>query len=606
MDRVIGIDLGTTNSVVAYYEQGNPVVIQNAEGTKTTPSVVLYKGPGEIVVGDLAKRQMVTQSKATVRSIKRFMGMRYSEITPEKLQGIAYDLVEGPNDSILIDVGWTKVTPEQVSAEILKKMRATAEEFFGEPVERAVVTVPAYFNDNQRAATKHAAEIAGLDVVRIINEPTAAALAYGVDKTMSQRIAVFDFGGGTLDVTILEIDKDVLEVKSTRGDTFLGGDNIDQAIYADAVRRFLEKSGVDLSADTQAEQRLLEASEKVKCELSTTTETLMSLPFIGAGPSGPLHYNEPFTRERLAELIKPLLPRAIECCQAAVVDAHLTPASISNVLLVGGSTRIPAVREVVRQFFGRDPNHNLNPDEAVAIGAAVQGSIIIGGLREVLLLDVTPLSLGIELSGGVFTTLISRNSSIPTAVHKTFTTVRDAQTSVRVHVLQGERKIAHENLSLGYFVLTGVTPAPKEIPEIDVCLQIDANGMLQVSATDVTSGASNSITIETVGRVSGAEAEALVASAESAAEDDRTFMRRAVLTHRAEEIMDKMQALLADERRVLELDKMQRVKKAIFGFDVARSRGDLFELEAAYELLNEVNHELTEDYLMRQYDQLAE
>ncbi len=605
MERVIGIDLGTTNSVVAYFEQGRPVVIQNATGGKITPSVVWYKSPGEIVVGELAKRQALTNPKQTIRSVKRFMGARFSELG-EKRRGITYDLVEGPDDSVLIDVGWCRVTPEEVSAEILKHLKRTAEEFFGEPVDKAVITVPAYFNDNQRAATKRAGELAGLDVLRIINEPTAAALAYGVDRSSEQKIAVFDFGGGTFDVTILEIDKDVFEVKSTRGDTFLGGDNIDDLIVEALISRFRAETGVDLSLDIAALQRLREAAERVKCELSGTTESIASVPFIASGASGPLHLHYSLSREWLNELIRPLFPRLLECCRCALEDARLKRNELSNVLLVGGSTRIPAVQELVKEFFGREPSRTLNPDEAVAIGAAIQGAIISGSLREVLLLDVTPLSLGIETEGGLFSVIIPRNSSIPVAVHKQFTTVRDNQTSVKIHVLQGERRVAAENHSLGWFRLEGITPAPKEIPAIDVCFQIDANGLLHVSATEVTSGISNSITIHSFTQVTPEQAEEMVAAAQAAADQDLLHIRKQALRRMADEIIDGLTRILENQERPLDPLTAQNIRETIFKFDVAFSRGELPEIERAYEMLKELGDMFSSRILSQRLETLED
>ncbi|MCX7626449.1 MAG: molecular chaperone DnaK [Candidatus Sumerlaeaceae bacterium] len=606
MERVVGIDLGTTNSVVAYFEQGQPIVIHNAEGSTLTPSVVYYKSPREVVVGELARRNLVLSPKQVIRSVKRFMGARFSELG-ERRRGISYELVEGPDDSVLIDVGWTRVAPEQVSAEILKKMKRTAEEFFGEEIEQAVITVPAYFNDNQRAATKRAGELAGLNVLRIINEPTAAALAYGVARNTPHSVVVFDFGGGTTDVTILDVDKDVIEVRSTRGDTFLGGDNIDELLSQFVVERFFKDTGVDLAADPITYQRVREAAEKVKCELSTTTESIISVPFIAVGPQGsPLHLHYPVTRAQLEALMDPLLPRLIECCRIALDDARLKRSDIANILLVGGSTRIPCVVKALAEFFGREPSRILNPDEAVAMGAAIQASIISGALREVLLLDVTPLSLGIETAGGVFTPLIPRNSSIPVAVHKQFTTVRDNQTSVKIHVLQGERKKASENHSLGWFRLTGITPAPKEIPCIDVCFQIDANGLLHVSATEVTSGISNSITIECFGSLEMEDAERIAEEAQAAAEEDRLFLRKVSLVKQGEALIEELEPLLQDQERPLDPMTAANLREAIFRFEVAKATDRIEDIERALEGLNELASSLGERLLAKRLESLEE
>lgn len=606
MERVIGIDLGTTNSVVAYFEQGQPVVIHNAEGSTLTPSVVFYKSPTEVIVGELARRNLVLYPKQVIRSVKRFMGARFSEIG-ERRQGISYDLVEGPDDSVLIDVGWTRVTPEQVSAEILKKMKRTAEEFFGEEIYQAVITVPAYFNDNQRAATKRAGELAGLNVLRIINEPTAAALAYGVARNTPHSVVVFDFGGGTTDVTILDVDKDVIEVRSTRGDTFLGGDNIDELLAEFLMKRFFDDTGVDLAADPVTYQRVREVAEKVKCELSTTAESMVSVPFIAVGRDGaPLHLHYPVTRTQLEALIEPLIPRLIECCRIALDDARLTRSDIANVLLVGGSTRIPRVVRALAEFFGREPSRILNPDEAVAMGAAIQGSIISGALREVLLLDVTPLSLGIETAGGVFTPLIPRNSSIPVAVHKQFTTVHDNQTSVKIHVLQGERKKASENHSLGWFRLTGIAPAPKEIPCIDVCFQIDANGLLHVSATEVTSGISNSITIECFGSLGVEDAERIAEEAQAAAEEDRLFLRKVSLIKQGEDLVEQLERLLQDQEQPLDPMTAANLREAIFRFEVAKATDRIEDVERALDGLNEFANVLGDRLLAKRLESLEE
>jgi molecular chaperone DnaK len=572
-DRVLGIDLGTTNSVVCYYEQGQPIVIPNAEGSRTTPSVVFFKNEEEILVGELAKRQMIPNPKQAIRSVKRFMGCRYSEIG-QKRTGIIYDIVSGPNDEILIDVGWKKVTPEEVSSHILKKMRQTAEDYFGEACTRAVITVPAYFNDNQRMATKRAGEIAGLEVLRIINEPTAASLAFGLNRDERQRIAVFDLGGGTFDITVLDIETGVFEVRSTHGDTFLGGDNIDDLLCQMLAERFMHAHGINLLLDPQASQRLRESVERAKCELSTASETLISLPFIAANASGPLHIQETVSREELNDLLAPLLPRMLECCAAALDDAKLTADQITSIVLVGGSTRIPAVQHMVREYFDREPNRSLNPDEAVAIGAAAQGAILSGGIREVILLDVTPLTLGIELAGGLFSPLIPRNSAVPTSVSKSFTTNKDNQANVRVHVLQGERKIASENHSLGVMKLTGIEPAPAGIPAIAVTFTIDADGILHVNAIDSTSGVSNSIRIESYGSsVTTDRAAQIVKEAESAADKDRAFVLQMYKRSQVDAILNEVNEAILEDEVCLDPEFVRQVREAAFKFDLACSTG---------------------------------
>ena len=519
------------------------------------------------------------------------MGARFSELGAKR-QGIGFNLVEGPDDSVLIDLGWQQVTPEQVSAEILKKMKATAEEFFGEEVTRSVVTVPAYFNDPQRASTKRAAEMAGLEVARIINEPTAAALAYGVDRKAVQKIAVFDFGGGTFDISILEMNQDVFEVRSTRGDTFLGGDNIDSLLVDELADQFKLDTGIDLSGNPAAVQRLHEAAERLKCELSAANESFVNLPFITATETRPLHLNMPFTRAKLNDLIAPMLPRMIDCCKAAIVDARLLPRDIDQVLLVGGSTRIPAVQRAVKSYFGKECNRSLNPDEAVAVGACIQGSIMTGGLREVILLDVTPLSLGVETEKNVFSVLIPRNSSIPCSARRAFTTTKDNQDTVKVHVLQGERKMCSENQTLGFFRLTGITPAPREIPQINVLFQIDADGILHVEATEATSGVTKSVKIESHAQVSKDEATGAAEDAEEHAEDDRRFMRKVYIRNQADELLTDLTAILEDSEDPIQPVLAKRIKEIIFRYDMAASTNELSELESAFSNLKQACKEL--------------
>jgi len=600
VERILGIDLGTTNSVVAYLEQGQPVVIQNAEGSRTTPSVVLYKSPEEVIVGELAKRQAISYPAQTIRSVKRFIGARFSE-SSHLLKNISYNVIEGSGDSVLIDVGWTQVSPEQVSAEILKKMRQSAEDFFGEPVTRAVITVPAYFNDNQRSATKTAGELAGLEVARIINEPTAAALAYGIEKSIRQRIAVFDLGGGTFDISILEVDKDLFEVRSTRGDTFLGGDNFDEAIIERVVNTFQGQSQFDLRNEPQAFQRVKEACETAKCELSSTTETVLSLPFIALSETGPLHLQMTLQRKDFESLLEPHRSQLEKCCEKAVLDSSYSIEDIDSVILVGGSTRIPYIQEIVRKQFGKDPVKSINPDEAVAIGAAIQGAILSGSLREVLLLDVTPLSLGIELSGGVFSPLIPRNSSIPTSHTRTFTTVKDGQTTVKVHVLQGERKIATENHSLGLFSLTGITPAPKEIPAIQVTFHIDANGILHVQATDVTSGVSSAVSIENYVSTSQEAAEEIVRNAETASDEDREFIRKQYIRRHADQIMVNATSAASTEELPLPAELLKQIREVGFRLDIALSTAGLEDAEKLFSLLKELSSEVEGHITMVQH-----
>src|SRR5277367_3232726 len=474
MGKIIGIDLGTTNSVVAVMEAGQPTVIANQEGQRTTPSVVAFTKSGERLVGQVAKRQAITNPENTIFSIKRFMGRRADEVS-EELKMVPYKVVSGENGDVRIDISGKKQSPPEISAMILTKLKEAAESYLGEKVTQAVITVPAYFNDAQRQATKDAGKIAGLEVLRIINEPTAAALAYGLDKKTNETIAVYDFGGGTFDISILEVGDGVVEVKSTNGDTHLGGDNIDQRIIDWLVQEFKKETGVDGSRDQMALQRLKEAAEKAKIELSTVLETEINLPFLTADASGPKHMNVKLTRARFEQMVADILDRSVEPCKKALADAGLQPSQIDEVVLVGGSTRIPKVQEIVSNLFGKDPNRSVNPDEVVAIGAAVQGGVLGGEVKDVLLLDVTPLSLGIETMGGVFTKLIERNTTIPTRKSETFSTAADNQPSVDIHVLQGEREMATDNKLLGQFDLVGIPPAPRGIPQVEVTFDIDAN-----------------------------------------------------------------------------------------------------------------------------------
>ncbi|MDD4280151.1 MAG: molecular chaperone DnaK [Candidatus Sumerlaeales bacterium] len=577
MDKIIGIDLGTTNSVVSIFENGSPTVLLNAEGSPSTPSVVLYPNDkGDILVGELARRQQVLRAGRVVRSVKRFMGRHYSELTPE-LMSIGVNVKEGPNDSVLLELDGLTVTPEQVSSEILKKMKDTAVSYLGEDVLRAVITVPAYFNDTQRQATVAAAKMAGLQVARIINEPTAAALAYSIDAKKHQRIVVFDLGGGTLDVSILQLSDDVVEVLATRGDTYLGGDNFDEVLCKYVCERFQRQNGIDLTQDLQAMQRLMEAIEVCKCELSTVQETVLSLPFISINEKGLIHLNQTITRDEFESLISCFMTRMKECCHQALDDAGLTPGDIEVILPIGGSSRIPLIRNFITDLFGREPLTTVDPESSVAMGAAVQGSVLSGALREVLLLDVTPLSLGIEVSGGVFSVLIPRNSSIPVVCTRKFTTVRDNQRSVKVHVLQGERRIAKENHTLGIFSLEGIAPAPREIPEIEVSFQIDSNGILNVSAVDTTSGVKSSITIVSFGVVDLEEAQEIAAEAEAQTAADMAFLQVVKVRAKGDVHANELRSYL--ETFDLPEDLRKETTEMIFKYDVASVANDIDEME---------------------------
>jgi len=590
---IIGIDLGTTNSVVATLRGGKPEVIPNAEGNKTTPSVVLFEQNIQVVVGELAKRQMVARPGETVRSIKRLMGRRFTEVR-DQMSRFSFNLVSNEQDQIRVRIHEVDHSPEEVSAEILKKMRDSAEVFLDEEVTQAVVTVPAYFNDSQRQATKKAGEMAGLEVLRIINEPTAAALAYGLGKNATEHVAVFDFGGGTFDISILDLDQDVFEVRSTCGDTALGGDDIDRTLYEFVRNEIGEQTGLDVSNDLTAVQRVMEMAEKVKCELSTLETTTINLPFIVADATGPKHYSRTLTREEFNVLIAPFLDRLLIPCRQALSDAKLKAEEISTILLVGGSTRIPAVRKLAHDFFGREPSTSVNPDEAVALGAAIQAGVMTGSLQEVLLLDVTPLSLGIELEGEVFASLIPRNSSIPTSAKKRYTTTRDNQTAVWIHVLQGERRRARENRTLGHFRLTGIPPVPREIPEIEVTLAIDANGILNVSALDLTSGASQSMNIQSFLQTIEGDPEKMVEEAERKAEEDRRFVRETRQKMRFHRAVEMYAAFVEHYQGRLDETDLALMKKAMMRLDVALTQNDLATAEQTDSELSEICNRYSE------------
>jgi len=583
---IVGIDLGTTNSVVAILRGDKPEVIPNAEGNKTTPSVVLFSPDGATIVGELAKRQSLARPTETVRSIKRLMGRRYYEIQDQR-ERFLYEVTKNEQDLVRVKIHGVEHSPEEISAEILRKMKESAEAFLDEEVIQAVVTAPAYFNDGQRQATKKAGDLAGLEVLRIINEPTAAALAYGLGKKTSEHVAVFDFGGGTFDISILDLDQDVFEVRSTCGDTVLGGDDIDRTLY-DFIRNEIgEQTGLDINNDPSAVQRVMEMAEKVKCELSTLGSTAINLPFIIADEAGPKHYLRTLAREEFEKMCASLFQRLVGPCEQALSDARLKREEISSILLVGGSTRIPAVRRIVRQIFGREPSTAVNPDEAVALGAAIQGGVLTGSLREVLLLDVTSLSLGIELQGGVFAPLIPRNSSIPTSAKKRFTTVRDNQMAVWIHVLQGERKQARENRTLGHFRLTGIPPAPREIPEIEVAFNLDANGILSVGATDVTTGVSKGVNIESYLQTVDGDPEKLIEDAEKKAEEDRRFLRETRQKVRYLRSLEMYSTFVHRYQGKLEENDLAQIKKTMMRLDVALTQNDFATAEQAESELSE-------------------
>jgi molecular chaperone DnaK len=526
MGKIIGIDLGTTNSCVSVMEGNEPVVIANAEGGRTTPSIVAFTKDGERLVGAPAKRQAITNPKNTIASIKRFMGRRYDEVSSE-IKTISYDLVKAEDGVARVRIDDRNYAPQEISAMVLQKMKQTAEEYLGEKVTEAVITVPAYFNDAQRKATQEAGAIAGLDVKRIINEPTAAALAYGLDKKdKNQTIAVYDLGGGTFDVSILELGDGVFEVKSTNGDTHLGGDDFDQRIIDFLVQEFKNTDGIDLSKDAMAMQRLKDAAEKAKVELSSSTKTNVNLPFITADQSGPKHLNIDLSRSKFEQLIDDLVQRSMDPCAKAIKDAKISKSQIDQVILVGGSTRIPRIQEAVKEFFGKEPSKGVNPDEVVAVGAAIQGGVLTGDVKDVVLLDVTPLSLGIETLGGVMTKLIDANTTIPTSKKETFSTAADSQTSVEIHILQGERTRAADNRTLGKFHLDGIPPAPRGIPQIAVSFDIDANGVLNVSAKDNTSGKEQTIRIESSSGLSEQEIEKMKQAAKEHADEDKKIRER--------------------------------------------------------------------------------
>lgn len=590
-NKIIGIDLGTTNSCVAVMEGGKSVVIPNQEGGRTTPSVVAFTDKGEKLVGQVAKRQAVTNSQKTVFSIKRFMGRKYDEVSRE-ITEVPYKVIRGTNDSARVKIDDKEYSPPEISALVLQKMKQTAEEFLGQKITEAIITVPAYFNDSQRQATKDAGRIAGLDVKRIINEPTAAALAYGLDKKKDEKIAVYDLGGGTFDISILELGDGVFEVLSTNGDTHLGGDDFDQKIVDWLADNFKRENGIDLRKDPMALQRLKEAAEKAKCELSNTLQTDINLPFITADASGPKHFNVNMSRATLEELLDELILRTKKPVEMAMKDAGLSPSQIDEVILVGGSTRIPKVQNLVREMFGKEPHKGVNPDEVVALGAAIQGGVLAGDVTDVLLLDVTPLSLGIETLGGVFTKLIERNTTIPTRKSEVFSTAADNQTSVEIHVLQGERELARDNRTIGRFHLDGIPSAPRGIPQVEVTFDIDSNGILNVAAKDKATNKEQTIRIEASSGLNESEIQNMVKDAEAHAAEDKKKKEEITVRNETDQMIYQTEKQLGELADKIDADSKAKVEAALERAKQAVKGDNVDEIRSARDGLNTTLHEL--------------
>ncbi len=598
MSKIIGIDLGTTNSVVAVMEAGEPTVITSPEGSRTTPSTVAFAKGGERLVGQVAKRQAVTNPENTIYSIKRFMGRKYAEVN-EEMKIVPYKVTRATNNDVRVSIMGKEHNPPEISSMILNKMKTAADEYLGQKVTKAVVTVPAYFNDSQRQATKDAGKIAGLEILRIVNEPTAAALAYGLDKKKDETIAVYDFGGGTFDISILEVGEGVVEVKSTNGDTHLGGDNIDQRIIDWIVDEFIKDQGIDLSKDKMALQRLKEAAEKAKMELSTTLESEINLPFVTADASGPKHLNMKLTRAKFEGLVEDILQRSVEPCKLALRDAGVNPEDIDEVVLVGGSTRIPRVQQIVKELFRKDPHKGVNPDEVVAIGAAVQAGVLGGDVKDLLLLDVTPLSLGIETLGAVFTKLIERNTTIPTRKSEIFSTAADNQTSVEVHVLQGERSMAKGNRTLGKFHLVGIPSAPRGVPQVEVTFDIDANGIVNVSAKDLGTNKEQKITITASSGLSKDEIENMTREAEVHSEEDAKYKEEVEARNRADNLVYNTEKLLKENRDKVPESDAATIETALENCRKAIDDGSTERINSAVEELTQATHKLA-DVLYKQ------